>query len=334
MTEGATPDAEPIKATAAEIALVKKFWTAYENGRKFDENFRKQITVDRRYAAGTSDLTWAVTTNLIGAFIDILVALLYARDPDVSVKKAAQVEEANTRNMEVFARTLEIVISRLWKDGKLKKAARKGVRSVLSNSEGWFKCTMVSEKTPNAEVEHALNDAKETHERLVAQQKLIDTPDGGDADTRAAEMAEKQALIASLEAKIEQAVSKMFVIDFVQTENIQVSPDVSSISDYLDANWIGNESYYEMDDAMARFPRLSKDDLKTAKKYYQKPPKNLNTHDLNPIYSQDSVSADSAQTFTSSPADPESPAFVRCVETWDRRDKTIRTMIEGVEKWA
>lgn len=334
MEPGATPDSEPIKATPQEIALVKKFWKSYETGRKFDENFRKQIAVDRRYAAGTSDLTWAVTTNLIGAFIDILVALLYARDPDVSVKKAAQVEEASTQQMEVFARTLEIVISRLWKDGKLKKGSRKAVRSVLSNSEGWLKCTMVSEKDPNAQVERALNDAKETHERLVAQQKLIDTADDEDSDTREAQIAEKNALIATLQAKVEQAVSKMFVVDYVPTEFMQVSPDVASISDYLDANWLGNESFYELDDAMSRFPRLSKDDLKSAKMYYQKPPKNLNTNDLNPLYTQESISAEASQQFTSTQGDAESPPFVRCVETWDRRDKLIRTMIEGVDKWA
>src|SRR5208282_3593896 len=98
-----------------EFALVEKRWKQYNDARKFDENFRKQVAIDRRYAAGTSDLAWAVTTNLIGAFIDILVALLYARNPDVSVRKAPQVDESNTYQMQIFARTLEIVISGLWK---------------------------------------------------------------------------------------------------------------------------------------------------------------------------------------------------------------------------
>src|SRR5208282_5393591 len=128
----------------AEEALVDKRWKTYDKARKFDENFRKQVAIDRRYSAGTSDLAWAVTTNLIGAFIDILVALLYARNPDVSVRKSAQVDESNTYQMQIFARTLEIVISSLWKKGNLKKPARTAVRSVLSNGEGWLKATMVS----------------------------------------------------------------------------------------------------------------------------------------------------------------------------------------------
>src|SRR5450759_4353179 len=191
------------ETTEAEIAQVAKLWKQYNDARKFDEPFRKQIAIDRRYAAGTSDLTWAVTTNLIGAFIDILVALLYARNPDVSVKKSPQVDESNTYQMQTFSRTLEIVISRLWKDGRLKPVARKGVRSVLSNGEGWFKATMVSAKRPQPEVETALNDAKETHARLVAQEKLLEDPDNQDPETLEVEKAKKADLIKELGEKIE-----------------------------------------------------------------------------------------------------------------------------------
>ena len=144
-----------------ERGLVEKKWKEYDKAREFDSNFRKQVAIDRRYAAGTSDLSWAVTTNLIGAFIDILVALLYARDPDVSVRKAPQVDESNTHSDETFARTLEIVISKLWVKGNLKKQARKGVRSVLSNSEGWLKCHSFRQESA-AGIEAAINDAQET----------------------------------------------------------------------------------------------------------------------------------------------------------------------------
>jgi hypothetical protein len=318
----------------AEEALVTKLWKTYDDARKFDENFRKQVAIDRRYAAGTSDLSWAVTTNLIGAFIDILVALLYARNPDVSVRKAPQVDESNTYQMQVFARTLEIVISSLWKRGNLKKAARKGVRSVLSNGEGWFKCTMVSEKKPSPEVESALNDAQETHARIVAQQKLIDDPQNQDPETLEVEKAEKEALIKELEEKLELAVNKMFVIDYVETENIQVSTDINAIENYTDADWIGNELYLSKDDALARFPKLDVEDIKSAKIYYQRAPKELTTRDIDNVLPQGMLTAESAQAFVTNTSTQESPAFLRCVEIWDRRDKQIRTIIDGVKCWA
>jgi len=317
-----------------EELLVQKLWKEYDDARKFDENFRKQIAIDRRYAAGTSDLSWAVTTNLIGAFIDILVALLYARNPDVSVRKAPQVDESDTYQAQVFARTLEIVVASLWKKSALKKVARKAVRSVLSNGEGWFKATMVSAKRPQPEVETALNDAKETHARIVAQQKLLEDPQNQDPETLEAEKAEKEALIEELKEKLEVAVDRMFIVDYVETESIQVSTDVSNIDGYCDADWIGNELYLTKDDALSRFERLSTEDIKSAKVYYQRAPKELTTREMDNVLPQGTMTAESAQAFTTNVSSQESPSFLRCVEIWDRRDKQIRTLIDGIKKWA
>jgi hypothetical protein len=317
-----------------EEKLASKLWKSWEKGRKFDENFRKQIAIDRQYAAGTSDLSWAVTTNLIGAFIDILVALLYARDPDVSVKKSAQVDETNTQQMETFALTLQIVISHLWRKGKLKKAARKAVRAVLSTSEGWLKCNLFSEKTPQPETEKALNDARETMARLKAQIQLLEDPDGKDEETLESERAEKEALIEELEGKLEVAVNKLFAIDFVRTERIQVSTDVEAIEDYVNADWIGDESFVSVEDALEKFPRLDTEDLKSARKYYQQEPKELTTRENSNALPQGTMTAESAQTFSPSQSGPEQEGFVHVVEIWDRRDKHIRTLIEGVKCWA
>jgi hypothetical protein len=323
------------EAEQKERSAVEKKWKEYDKAREFDKNFRKQVAIDRRYAAGTSDLSWAVTTNLIGAFIDILVALLYARNPDVSVRKATQVDESNTRiPMETFARTAEIIISKLWKKGGLKKAAKKVVRSVLTNAEGWLKCTMRSDKQPQPEIERALNDAQETMARIQAQLKLLEDPDGKDPETLEAEKAEKEALVKELEEKLEVAVLKIFAIDFVPTHNMQVSTDVHQIEDYLDADWIGNEIYVLKDDALSRFPRLSAEDIKQAKNYYQTAPVEKTTRDIDNVLPQGMLTAESAQAFTTTTSEAESPAFVRVVEIWDRTDKQIRTMIDGVKKWA
>ena len=319
---------------AQEEKQVEKFFKQHDQARKFDENFRKQVAIDRRYAAGTSDLSWAVTTNLIGAFIDILVALLYARDPDVSCTKAPQVDNAKTAQMDMFARTLQIVIEHLWAKAKLKKAARKGVRSVLSNAEGWFKVLMIAEKIPNPTIETALNDARELRDRLIAQQKLLEDPDEKDPELRQAEIDEKAILIEDLEDKLELSLNKMLVIDFIKTENMQVSTDVECIADYLDANWIANELYVCKDEVLTMFPDLLPEDIKTAKKYYQSQPKELTTRDVDNVLPQGMLTAESAQAFTTSTSEEESVPFYRIVERWDRTDKQIRTAIDGVKKWA
>jgi hypothetical protein len=334
LPSGATQQKGETPEKTDEAPLVKKYWKDFERARKFDENFRKQVAIDRRYAAGTSDLSWAVTTNLIGAFIDILVALLYAKDPDVSITKAPQVDNSHTDNMDAFAETLQIVVSHLWKRGALKRAARKAVRSVLSNGEGWLKGNLYAEKQPQPETDRAMNDARETMQRLEAQIKLLEDPDGKDPETLEAELAEKQALIETLGDKLELAVNKFLAIDFVRTERIQVSLDVESIEDYKDANWIADEQYYELEDAVERFPRLSVEDLKHAKKFYQLEPKELTTREMDNVLPQGTLTAESSQAFTTHDSDANTPAFVRVVEFWDRRDKHIRTMIDGVDKWA
>lgn len=318
-----------------EERAVDKFFKEYDQARKFDENFRKQVAIDRRYAAGTSDLSWAVTTNLIGAFIDILVALLYARDPDVSVTKSPQADNSDTAGLDGFARTLQIVIGHLWVRGKLKKAARKGVRSVLSNAEGWFKCIQVAEKIPNAEVETALNDARELHETLLSQQKLLEDPDEAmDDDTRQARIDEQEALIEALNEKMELSINKLFVIDFIKTENMQVSLDVECIADYLDANWVGNEMYVTESDALKMFEDLEPEDVKKAKKFYQTQPRELSTREVDNVMPQGQITAESASAYTTQGSEAEGVPFLRVIERWYRTDMHIRTAIDGVKKWA
>ena len=320
-----------------ERKLVAKCWKEFEDARKFDDEFLRQVAVDRRYAAGTADMTWAVSTNLIGAFIDILVALLYARNPDVSVRKSPQVDDSNTQQQDQFARTLEIVISHLWRKGNLKKSARKSVRSILSTGEGWIKAMMVSEKTPKPLIEKQLNDAQATLADLQANQKLLDDPNLTDTDERAAKVAEQQALVETLQAQVEQAVTKMFVIDFIPVERIQVSTDVSSIEDYLDADWIANELYVTKEGALASCPSLEAKDLEKAKLFYQGAPKATvaaGADSATGLAPQGQITAESAQSFTTSSNSSEQTPFYHIVEVWDRRDKHIRTMVEGVERWG
>lgn len=75
-----------------ELEAVKKTQKEYETARAFDKNQRHRYARDRRYAAGTSNPTWASDANIIGAYIDIIASFLYAKDPDVSARPAAHVK--------------------------------------------------------------------------------------------------------------------------------------------------------------------------------------------------------------------------------------------------
>lgn len=385
-SEFATADGGTDEAKQQEYAAVKKAQQEYDQARTFDKYARRQYAIDRRYSAGTANANWAVTTNLIGSFIDILTSFLYARNPDVSVKKAAQVSNAGTQTLDDFAKTMEIVISKLWKQGRLKDSARRMVRSGLSTGVGWMKVILISEGTNIPQMEADLNDARDNMARLEALKAELQIvpepvepipgmgslmegidnvpqwPEGMDSidaelivggkpqkcelspEEFDAKMAELQDLQASLEHKVEVALRKYLAIDFVPSDCVQVSLDVRYISDYRNAGWVSNDIYRTVDEAKALFPKLTEEEIKSARKYYQKRTNVAVSVDPMNIFSfdkQDITEADADQFTTgldnssqTGDADGQNLAFVKITERWDHRTNHVYTMIDGVKCWA
>lgn len=80
MNKGADPAYD-----AQECADVTRWLQRLEDARKFDENARKQYALDRRYARGDAG-EFQVAIPIASSYIDILVSLLYARNPDLDVQ--------------------------------------------------------------------------------------------------------------------------------------------------------------------------------------------------------------------------------------------------------
>jgi hypothetical protein len=330
----------------SEQKVVKKLFTEYNQSREFDKPIRTQYAIDRRYAAGTNDPTWAVNTNLIGSFIDILVSFLYARNPDVTVKKAPQVDNRGSKDLDAFAKTMELVISRLWKKGALKKVARRQVRSGLSVGSGWFKAVLICDAPENPEMKNNLNDLRDNLERLEAvKAALAATQVDGATDQADTEIEQQNELIDSLENKIEATIRKFMAIDFVPAQNIQTSLDVACTEDYLDANWNADALYVLRDEVKQKFPRLNDEDVKSATTYYQRQVKDVQplTDNVNiPFAMGGNVGPDDAEYYTAgvsstgqqAGAADNGPEFVKVIELWDKRTNHIKTMIEGVKRWA
>lgn len=329
-------------AKQKEAAAVKKLWGEYETARKFDARVRGQYAIDRRYAAGTADVTWAVDTNLIGSYIDILVSFLYAKDPDVSVRKAPQVDNSGTKDMDDFAKTLELVISRLWKKAKLKQSIRRQVRSVLSVGPGWIKALMIADGTNISEMITDLNDAREQMAKLEGAKAEVDYDAECSPEEKDAKVAEVQELMDSLTKKIEVTIRRFMAIDFVAAQDHQVSLDVSSLTEYLDADWNANAIYVPKKDLKTRFPKLTDEECKSAKTYYQRQVK-----DLQPVQDQLALNgglagnqADAAEQYVSgggasgNAGDENGIEFAKVVELWDKRTRHVKTMVEGVKVWA
>ncbi len=79
----AHPDAARAQKMSREQADVKRWMARFEEGREYDKDARRQYAKDRRQARGDSG--FLVDANLIGTYIDIQEAFLYARNPDFDV---------------------------------------------------------------------------------------------------------------------------------------------------------------------------------------------------------------------------------------------------------
>jgi hypothetical protein len=341
----------------AEEVEVKKFFECFKEAREFDKNTRLQITKDRQYASGAALIAWAVSTNIIGAMIDILTAALYARDPDLSARKAAWVDQQQedpitgqmvtvpsikAREMELFARTLELVVSKMWKRARLKKRMRRIVRAVLSVGQGWLKVLPYGSKGQDAIAKQRVADLKDNIARVERLQVAIAATQTLAGDT--ASMDDLEALKLDLQRTMESTMGQIEVmvyegitIDVVKGEDMQVGVDVDCLEEYLDSDECTQLIYEPYDTLLTKFPKLTEQDVKTAEKFYRLRPKNANMGEGDPTAVSDSVlyptNADGEQYGTVDQGQGSKP-FARIHEKWNRADSHIYTAISGVKLWA
>ena len=332
-------DGEQSEEELQEEKAVKALEAEYVQARKFDEDARKQYREDRGYASGNKIKNWASDANLIGTFIDILVSFLYAKNPEVSAKAAMNVGGVDEDAVD-FAETAGIVVSRLWKKGRLKKAARKLVRSTLSVGPGWLKVIMTHEFKNDPVIQGKLNDLEDNVQRLEFIQTQLQDESGDedlDDDETSLKLEELSRLKVSLNEKLEIIHRSGLAIDFVMADDLQVSLDVADLSDHLDADWNGNEIYVRKDDIRRRFKRLTAKNIESAVMYNQVKPKRRTNHDddFRSSY-HDGGEQDNARYLKSTDqgGTGDSVAFCRVIEVWDKRDNHIKTMVEGVKRWA
>lgn len=329
----------PAETTEAqkEANQIKQHQKKYDAARQFDKNYRKQIAKDRRYAAGTWDINWAVSANIVGYVIDILTSILYARDPDLQAAKAPQVDDESPSNIniELWARTLTIVISMLWQKAPLKTVAKQQVRGALTTSAGWIKANLLTDKVPQPKVQKAMNDALERKEQIKAMREMIGNADavGMSDEQMDYEDQELDNTIATSKSQIDAAVRKTYVVEYMPAQTVQLSLDVAREEDYLNCDWITFETYVLYDECLEGNPRLKAEDITKATKYYQKKAPDLAGQPLDNDLPQGEISSEAAELYSTTQGDEE-VAFVKVIEKWCRKDGYIYTWIEGVQRWA
>lgn len=310
----------------SESADAAKWLETIKKTRDFDKASREQYARDRRYARGDCG-QFVVDVNICGTYIDILNSFLYARDPDIDCLPAESTGEARLENARLFGKTLEIVIRRLWRRGKLKSQAERWVRSALTVGIGWMKVTWQRQMGEDPIIRNQLNSLQDNLQRLAQSKK--DATEGNVADTDALEASLEQQ-IAGLQAKVEVLQAHGLGIDFVSAEDMTVSPDCADIGAYADAPWIAHRTFIATDDARAMFPKVA-DKIKSATTYQQVKPKDpAERRDAGTVAS---VSAEDADQYVQGSGDACGTSV--CVyEVWHHKDNTVLTLVEGLNCYA
>lgn len=380
---------------AREAAEVKRWAERIERARKHDEEALKEYARCRRYARGDSG--FAVDDNIIGTFVDILVAFLYARDPDVDVRPAKALEPADPealrdaaalaadqdprvqaaakqaasasllatfavgqppaatavqavdqavedareqviaervaqmqaafrrrqREHKAFGETLELVVSRLWRDARLKARARPWVQSALTIGVGWLKASWQERTGQDPTTLQKISDLRDNIARAAKLREDMDAQAGAELD---ATVAAYEQQLKALEGQVERVLARGFAADMVPAEDITVAPGVE-IPRYLDAQWISHRMPMLVDDIVAEFG-LDKDKAGKIRRYTQRKPTVRQNESA--LVAQD-VEAKDADAFVEG-QEPGDWGMVH--EIWDRDANCVRVMVEGLDCWV
>lgn len=258
-------------------------------------------------------------------------------DPDV-LRRLAQMMQPYQRKRDdakQFGATLEIVITRLWEQAKLKRAYKEKVDSALSVGMGWTKSFYMERTGVDPTTQKQIDDIQGRLQEIASTRADIAKGEG-DVD---AERAELQQQLAALQAMDPTVLARGYVTDFIPPEDIQVSTDVPLVR-YRDAAWIAHRDFPTADDAKAEYPNL-RDSISSATLYYAKKPRDTTTEDTGNVVRVENMEisasqADAYQKGSAGPADT-SPDAVPCVcrwEVWDRCTGNVITLIEGINRYA
>lgn len=262
---------EAERERAAQAALdeenaVRNWLKRIEDARKADKPAREGYAKDRKYcrAKANSDV-YDVQVPIAGTYVNILTTHLYARDPEPSVEPAEAVGQRIKEDAKAIASTLEIVVARLWKRGKLKHAADPFVRSGLSVGIGWFKAAWHKQTGTNPQTQQEIASLRENLAAIAAIQKTIADGEGADLGAQRAEMEQR---LAQAEEQAARVLYNGQCIDFLRADDIQVALECPTLRDYVSSPWVAHRIFKLQATAQAEHPEAA-EFLRSATLYFR-----------------------------------------------------------------
>lgn len=253
--------------------------------------------------------------------------------------------QRRTRENKAFAETLELVVSSMWKRGRLKDRGRPWVRSALTTGLGVLKASWQQRTAPSPETVTAINDLQQQLARVKYLRQQI-AENQGSTEEQDVQLADLGRQLQALQSQNEPVVSRGFVIDLTTPENFVVAPGFR-IADHMDAPWNAERIPMEFEEACSAFKLTEAQRGKVTKYMARMPmtqrPESANAEDLegvDPLLAEAFVRGDA-----DGGGDPNNVAdgmnvtngagcFVMVWEIWDRTSNSVMTTIEGLQTWV
>lgn len=294
-----------------------------EHARKHDERFRARWADDRRIARNEpkdSEPEWLVDTDLIGAIMEVLLAFLYAKDPDVNARPSPSAGRERKKVLIAFAETIQTVVSMLMRRANLKRRAKPWIRAAMTVGIGWLKAIFQTRTERDPIAENRLNDLRDNAGRAAAIQALIDRGEAPDEQLARQRIAEEET---ALQGQLERQVADGLALDVIAADDLIVSPECGSVENYDNAPWIAHDIYAPATEAatMLGWADDRVVDLQRATKYSSR--------------KRDDHEGGSVSWVAVSAGDGEAvDGFVRITEVWSKRHGLVYTLLDGFEGYA
>lgn len=233
------------------------------------------------------------------------------------------------RDAKVYGETIELVVSKLWRDASLKSRGRRVVRSGLTIGIGVAKASWQERTAPAPETITKINDLQAN---IAAAARLRDDMDEASGVELDEKVAEYNRQLQALKGEQERVIARGFVVDQVAGENFQVAPGYQ-IANHLDAPWNAERIPMLKEDAKATF-HLTAEEIGCATFYSaRKPVMSLQDSGNVEGAEPDAKEADGFTTGEGGQGEGNGE-WVMVWEIHDRETSHILTMIEGVKRWV
>lgn len=316
MIQEAAGQAADAEVPAREREDVKRMLANIARGRKLDREQRELWRRWRHYAstgrAPDSD-EWLIDTNLIEATIEGLLPHLYARNPEISALPSEAVRPAMMADAREFARTSEIVATRLLRDAGLKRKVKRLCRATMTDGIGWLKQSLHGfGREPLAP--HGRPDDAQDQVAYVRRIEAELADEACSPEKRERLEAELAKATAALSEQPEAEVMQGAAVDVVPCDDIQLPAELKESADYLDSPWIAHRVWMTREEA-AEYTGFTAEQLKGATCYQSRADQGEGSE-------QKSGERDAEE------------GWLAVWEVWDRRSRTVCVVIEGLLRYA